>query len=465
MRTRAMLVGLFAAGLAILAAGCKKDTPKADLVIASPHDRQIEDEFEAAFSAWHEAEYGRPVTIEWRDMGGTTQLTKAIKSSYQDSESSGIDIYFGGGAPDHVSLAKQGCLDPIDLPAETLAAIPEFIDGVRQYDVKGGWYGACLSSFGILYNEKLYKEKGLSKPKRWRDLASPQLLGWTAAAGPHSGSARAAYELMLQSPEDDSDRAPGAEPGDWSARWGELLGFWGNCESFTEGASDVPPRIKNGQALAGTCIDFYARKQIADTDPGVIGFVLPEGGTVFTPDPIGVLKGAPNKEMAQRFVEFVLSADGQALWCLPAGADGGPKEHPLYRQPIRKDVYETHRGKMIKELDDDLFAMTGKFQLDGNLQAARVAYILPDLMRAAAIDNDKALRAAWALIVAKGKPEDLMKQFRALPSGLATIKDMYATAAKLAKAEQTGDKMAAELITSAWRRFFREKYKAILDQS
>jgi len=60
------------------------------------------------------------------------------------------------------------------------------------------------------------------------------------------------------------------------------------------------------------------------------------------PDPIAVAKtkGSPNP-VALRFVEFVLSEEGQKLWYTPAGKPGGPKQSSLYRLPIQASLYET----------------------------------------------------------------------------------------------------------------------------
>ena len=80
-----------------------------------------------------------------------------------------------------------------------------------------------------------------------------------------------------------------------------------------------------GEAAAAICIDFYGRYEAQRTRDaaiqaglqgadakGRIGYVSPPGETVIDPDPIGLLNGAPDPELARRFVEFVLSEDGPA---------------------------------------------------------------------------------------------------------------------------------------------------------
>ena len=454
MRARLLCVAV-AAAVAALTVGCQEDEP-ADLIVVSPHNKFIQQEFESAFLTWHRERFDREIAVQWRDVGGTKQITKYLKAQYDRSGSSGIDIYFGGGAPDHKFLARHECLEPIELPAETLKEIPVSVLGVQWRDTRAGWYGACLSSFGILYNAKLFEEKKLPVPTTWDDLAHPRLRGWVSAAGPDSGSAIAAYEMMLQT------------AGDWPTGWRRLLAFWGNCRTFTQGASEVPGRIKDGQELAGAVIDFYAFTEMAGAAPGVLKFVVPAGGEVFTPDPISVLKGAPHRQAAQRFVQFVLSKRGQALWCLPAGAEGGPKDHTLYRQPIRRDVYPVHKGKMQAGLVDvfELAEVTGKQRptLDDRLQDVRATHILPRLMRAAAIDNAVHLRKAWEVIVSKGQPAELMSRFGQLPGSLATVKDLWVVAEQLDAAEKRSDAKMLELMAAEWREHWRLKYKQIIEE-
>ena len=430
-----------AALLILVAVGCKKKV-EADLVIASPHKKKIEVEFERAFRAWHKAKFGTDVTFEWRDIGGSTTVTRYIVEQYKRSDSSGIDLYFGGGGPDHMSLTRKGITVAVELPEEIRSALPEKIGGVRQYDPQGRWHGAAVSAFGILYNAKLLGEEGLKIPQNWDDLARPEMFGRVSAAdATQSGSARAAYEMIIQS------------EGDWPAGWAKLLTIFANCESYTSGASDIITRVANGQVLAGAAIDFYAYDQIA-TSGSSVGFILVEGTTAFTPDPISMLKGAPHPEMAKRFIEFVLSEQGQALWCLPPGAPGGPANKALFRQPVRQDIYVKYKGKMLAPLVDP-FVHSSSFVYNGEAAEVRIRWLLGPLMKAAALDSHDQLTKAWKAIIDAGKPADLMKDFTDLPGNLAD------EATALATAKLLDDPKQAEFITSKWQRFFRAKYESI----
>jgi len=317
---------------------------------------------------------------------------------------------------------------------------------VRQRDRAGRWYGAAVSCFGIFYNAKLLRHRGLPIPKTWDDLTVPEMRRRIGAAdASQSGSARAAYEMIVQS-------AP-----NWPTGWAKLLTIFANCKHFPAGASDVITDVADGEILVGAAIDFYAYDQIAVSGDD-LGFAVVAGTTAFTPDPISLLKGAPNAEMGRKFIRFVLSEKGQKLWCLPVGAPGGPAEYALYRQPIRRDVYRKCAGKMLEPLVDP-FVQSGSFKLDERVAGVRISQLYGPLMQAAALNNRTQLSQAWQHILSAGRPAGLFEQFIALPADLADDKAVLATAKKL------GDPKQRELITSEWGRFFRDKYEKIIAQA
>src|SRR4029453_15295286 len=94
----------------------------------------------------------------------------------------------------------------------------------------------------------------------------------------------------------------------------------------------------------GMCIDYYGRFQAeaaaAAGRPGSVGFVTARGETSIKPDPIALLRGAPHRELAIAFVEFVLSDAGQKLWSFRRGTPGGPQQYTLRRLPIVPHLYD-----------------------------------------------------------------------------------------------------------------------------
>ena len=120
-----------------------------------------------------------------------------------------------------------------------------------------------------------------------------------------------------------------------------------NARYFTGTSQKVPIDVASGDCAAGLVIDFYGGQQIEATERRTgstrLALILPHGGTAYSVDPIAILRGAPHQEIAELFLEYALSLEGQALWGLKKGTDFGPSEYSLRRMPIRKDFYTDSR--------------------------------------------------------------------------------------------------------------------------
>jgi ABC-type Fe3+ transport system substrate-binding protein len=370
--------------------GGKETTGARKLAVVSPHSETIETEFEQAFAEWAKETRDTDVTIEWLDYGGTTQAVKFVEDEFERKpEGIGIDVFFGGGADPFMHFAKLGLLHSCNIPPEVLAAIPQTHAGIQIYDDRQLWFGACMSGFGILYNKVVLRELGLPEPATWHDLAEPGYFRRVSSADPRqSGSIHMAYEIILQ--------AYG-----WEKGWGEILRIGANCRAFTAAASEVPGEVTRGEAACGMAIDYYALRAIAETGEENLGFVLPDNLTVVNPDGIGVLKGAPEMELAELFVEFVLSERGQKLWMLRAGSPGGPRQKSLYRLPIIPGLIQRYADDAVVSLDP--FKFKGSIDFDLEKKERRWG-ALNDLYGARVIDVHGELMAAWDAL--RGLPED-----------------------------------------------------------
>ena len=53
-----------------------------ELVVITPHNEAIRYEFGLAFSEWHQKQYGQPVKVDWRVIGGTTEIMRYLAAEY-----------------------------------------------------------------------------------------------------------------------------------------------------------------------------------------------------------------------------------------------------------------------------------------------------------------------------------------------------------------------------------------------
>jgi len=500
------------------------------LVIITPMNEAIRHEFAMGFSRWHAQRHGAPVKVDWRNIGGTTEISRYLTSEFvssfrawwtaqgrpwrgdgasiilnksfdpakrpdgveeadwaeqvamyrafretDDSRafSSQIDMYFGGGAYDGDNATRQGLLVPAWVPGEIppgliatgegVELIPEGMSGETWRTPT--WYGTTLSTFGICYNRDRMKAQGIEQePASWKDLADPRWFGTLGLADPtKSGSIAKAFETIVQvqcrkaveaagfgdkagafeadiaaarlPPGELPDEVPAAYQDAVEQGWVNglrlLQAIGANARYFTDSASKVPLDVGMGNAAAGLAIDFYGRFEAQVSNHGrgwdAMAYVTPRGESGVSADPISILRGAPRREIAVRFIEYLLSEDGQRLWCYRPGEPGGPEKYALQRFPIRRDFYpsanpafqasyERHRPHTT----DDLGAPT----LDAYRLAEEYVYhprwtaghfgLLRDLVRAMCLDAGQELRKAWGAIVAAGGPAACPRALEAL---------------------------------------------------
>ncbi|MFO0872897.1 MAG: extracellular solute-binding protein [Phycisphaerales bacterium] len=389
------------------------------LIVLSPHNEQIRFEFGRAFSDWHERRYGEPVEVIWNTPGGTSDIRRMLVSQYRAALRDGrpiggnADLLFGGGSYEFTELKKPievevRAGDGLEKRTTTVLAPIDFDDAFLRgvygdenrigddplYDPDRYWFGAALSGFGILYNRDVLDELGVPAPSQWRNLADPRLIGAVSLVNPaQSGSIATAFEAIL------------LRRG-WTDGWRILRRVAANARSFSASSARGPIDVAQGDAAAGICIDFYGRYEaqaILDAGGGDrLGYVDPPGETRIDADPVAMLRGAPEPEIAKRFIEFALSLDGQALWQFTprsalagiAGDNRGPERYELRRMPIRREMFEPGLlERMIDRVNPYLLA-TAVEKPDRNVRT----FIVP-IFGAMAIDEHDLLREAWRAIV------------------------------------------------------------------
>ena len=472
------------------------------LVIITPHPQDTRNEFRWAFADWHQRNYGRRVDLEFLSPGGSNDIKRQLDNYYsqvrashggslppEDSMDVGIDLVWGGGDFyfDH-DLKSLGILRPIPIDPKLLAAAfaQPTLAGAKLYDtdsVPPKWIGICLSSFGIIYNPDLYQSMGLSAPAAWDDLADPRLSGAVALADPtHSASAAVIYMIVIERAMADaqaqflnqpqnrgmSAAALQASPAyrsaldaGWKRGMDELVLLAANARYFSDSASRLPNDVASGDAAAGVAIDYYGRATAQDVGPQRLRFVLPVGGTAISSDPIAVLYGVHGRqlELAEHFIQYLLSPEGQRLWILQAGQPGGPRQRALHRMPIRRSVYADSTG-----WSDNLDYFTAAGQFTQRPEWGAMLSDLRPIWAAAWIDSRDELRQAYAKILAvadRQKRQALLDQLVDIPISRSDLSALIAARRKIeSDPTQDPDQWKARQRLQ-WARRFTEHYQAV----
>lgn len=444
------------------------------LIIVSPHNEAIRFEFAHAFSDHYRRKTGRSVRIDWRLPGGTSEIARFLKGEFfsvferewrdagkpftpevagafdnpkvtpgqapsfdtpaqaarrmflNSSRGIGIDVFFGGGAFDFEQQAAAGRLVPSRILEShpqwfTDESIPQTVSGEPFYDPEGRWIGACLSSFGICYNTDSLERLGVKEiPASWRDLTNPRFFKQVALADPtKSGSAAKAFEMVIQQQMQDLVRETGSDDLavlalGWTRGLQIIQQASANARYFTDAAGKVPMDVSLGDAAIGMCIDFYGRFQseavrVGDA-PSRLQYFTPAGGSSVGVDPIGLLRGAPNREVAEEFIAFVLSLEGQKLWNFQVGTPGGPIRYALRRLPVRKELYAADFTAFRSDPDvlpyEEAKLFTYHPKWTGPLFKT-----MSFIIRVMCLDSHDEQAAAWKALIEAGFPKEAFRRF------------------------------------------------------
>jgi ABC-type glycerol-3-phosphate transport system substrate-binding protein len=172
-------------------------------------------------------------------------------------------------------------------------------------------------------------------------------------------------------------------------------------------------------------------------------------------DPISLLQGAPHRELAERFIDFCLSPEGQQLWDYRAGEPGGPVRYALRRLPIRRDLYTPEHLRHLADPEALPYAQSRPFVYQSQWTGPLFS-VIRVLIRSMCLDTHEELAAAWAAINRAGGPAACpaaMAAFNALPPEAEYAAALATTARRL------NNKLEEVRLAREWVVFFRAQYR------
>ncbi len=205
------------------------------------------------------------------------------------------DVLWTSEVPDFYQLKAQGLLQPY-MPTE----LKQILNPLPDYD--GSFTAVRLGTLGIAYNTRLIKEA----PKTWADVQKPAFKGAYGIANPAlSGTAYMSVAVLSK-----------------AFGWGYFEALRANGATMGKGSGQVVDDTASGDLLASLAVDYITLDKV---DKGAtLALVYPPEMLVI-PSPIAIFRNSPNTEAAKKFVDFVLSKDGQAIIAnegtLPVRAD------------------------------------------------------------------------------------------------------------------------------------------------
>ena len=194
-----------------------------------------------------------------------------------------VDVLWHSEVPDFYQLKSEGAWEKYVSPEA--AAVQSTVK-----DPDGFFTPARLGTLGIAYNTK----KITAAPKTWSDMLDPRFKDGFAIANPAlSGTAMMSVALLTN-----------------TFGWEYIQKLKANGAKIGAGSGQVVDDTASGDFKASLAPDYIAIDKIKKG--ATMGLAYPPEMLV-VPSPIAIFKGTPNLKAAQKFVDFLLSKDGQTI--------------------------------------------------------------------------------------------------------------------------------------------------------
>jgi len=203
-----------------------------------------------------------------------------------------VDVLWHSEVPDFYKLKQDGLLEKYVSPEAKNVKSP-----VKDPD--NFFIPARLVTLGIVYNTKrMTTGSGMTArvvhPKGWNDLLEPRFKGGFAIADPTSSDTAFVSVAMMAN----------------ALGWQYLEKLAQNGTIMGQGSKQVVVDTAWGNLAACLGVDFITIDIMKNGS--YLGLVFPNEFPVI-PSPIAIMKGTPNRKAAEKFVDFLLSKEGQTI--------------------------------------------------------------------------------------------------------------------------------------------------------
>ncbi|MEJ2763709.1 ABC transporter substrate-binding protein [Photobacterium sp. MCCC 1A19761] len=223
------------------------------------------------------------IRVNWiRD--GTTKLM----ARFQAEKEAGVqspDLLLIADSVTMESLKEKGRLSPY------VSRYQKDYDP-SLYDAKGYYHGTKMITTGIAYHTQ-----ASFKPDSWWDFTKPEMKNLAVMPSPlYSGAALIHLATLTE------NKAMG---------WHYYQQLKDNQVQAQGGNGGVLNALSSGTKAYGAIVDYLAIREKAKGAP--IEFVFPKEGVSMVTEPVAILSDSQNKVAAQKFVDFLLSEQGQEM--------------------------------------------------------------------------------------------------------------------------------------------------------
>ncbi len=292
---------------------------------------QPNEDAQATVDAFKAANPG--VEVEWVREGTTKLMAKLM-----------AEIEAGNPVADVLLIADTVTMQRLKEAGQLLAyKSPEAANyDAALYDADGAYYSTKMITTGIIYNTS-----ASTKPEGWQDLVKADAKGLVTMPSPLTSGAALIHAQTLA--------------GIDGLGWDYYKALAENGATAAGGNGGVLKAVATGEKAYGMIVDFMAIREKAKGAP--VEFVFPAEGVSAVTEPVGILKTAKNPDAAKKFVDFLISEEGQKtavkMGYIPArNGVALPEGYPA-RETIK--VLPIDAASAVKNSDADLKTFSGIF--------------------------------------------------------------------------------------------------------
>jgi len=290
-----------------------------------------------------------------------------------------FSVWWGGPADAFIAADDEGLLETYK--STTAEAIDPFYKSADNT-----WTGVYVGALGFCSNVEVLKDLGLEPPTSWQDLLDPALEGNVAMAHPAtSGTAFTAFWSVVTL-EADKLEYPDGKPAEGETVEGTGEGY-NEDGSPTDAAIDkafeyfkslnnnilqytrsgaAPGRMAgNGEIGVAIIFSHDCVKLQVEGFKDIVVTSFPEEGTGFEIGAMAIIKGAPELEAAQKWYDWALTPDAQAIaqtvnsLQLPTNPDTPVSELSVNLSEVNLVNYNflaagAHRNAIVERFDTEV---------------------------------------------------------------------------------------------------------------
>jgi iron(III) transport system substrate-binding protein len=221
------------------------------------------------------------ISVDYQSAGAGKLMAKI--ATERQSGKIMADVIWTSEVPDFFNMRAEGILEKYVSPE-----MPNVINPFNDFD--GSFTAVRLGTLGIAYNKRYVKQP----PTQWSDMTKPEFKKAFGIANPAlSGTAYMSVQLLVD-----------------KFGWDYVENVHKNGARIGKGSGQVVDDTASGDLLACIGVDYIVNEKIKKGADLALAYP-PE--MLVIPSPAAIFKGTPNLDAAKKFVDFLLSEEGQKI--------------------------------------------------------------------------------------------------------------------------------------------------------